>query len=419
MIFKLLCFLDENAISYKFLNGYLNLSERCDSNSDHDILIKKNDFKNIEEWITKFYMKYDFDMVQSFHQGEFAKNIFLFNPGNGDILNLDIYGEFSRKTNYFFDEEIIFQTRNFYKGISILSPYQEFIYYLIKKIDKGELNHDVFIYLRQLFINQRDLSSQVCKTFFKHKSEFIIEQFESNEPHVLIENSNLLLNDIRINLKRSPYYRLKDVSRIIKRIINPTGITIGFLGPDGSGKSTIINGLINEPLPFRRNDYFHLKPFKKGADSEGKTVSDPHGLIPYSKAVSYLKLVYFIFQYNLGWVLNIYNLKIRSSLVIFDRYYDDLLVDNLRYRYSGSIYIAKFLRQFIPKPDIYFILSSESRVIHNRKKEVSFEELERQIDLYQKMVDGIRYIGIDVNNEPESIVIEIKNIIMKKMNERY
>jgi thymidylate kinase len=419
MIFKFLDYLNNKSINYKFLNGYSNLNVRCNSNTDHDILVKKSDFNNIDRWIKVFCLKHDFYMVQSFHQENYAKNIFLFNPINGDILNLDIYGEFSRKNIKFFEEDEVFQNENIYRGISILAPNQEFIYYLIKRIDKESLDMSQFDYLRCLYVKEKDLCKMHCQKFFKKHCDFIIEKFDNNEGKGLISNTESVKEDLRkVNGNRS-LFKLKNVMRIAKRVFQPTGLTICFLGPDGSGKSTIINGLLNEPLPFRRKDYFHLKPLEKSIESKSHINSNPHNAEPYSKIVSYFKLAFFVFQYNVGWILNIYKLKIRSSLVIFDRYYDDLIVDHRRYKYSGSRVIADFLRRLIPKPEIYFVLTSDARIIYNRKKEVAFEELQNQIILYKNLVDDDRYFGIDVNKVPQEIILEVKNVLMKKLNARY
>jgi thymidylate kinase len=195
---------------------------------------------------------------------------------------------------------------------------------------------------------------------------------------------------------------------------------ICFLGPDGSGKSTIIEGLLIKNLPFDTKEYFHLKPIKnKNSVVDNIMVTDPHRLPPYSKLKSYIKLFYFIYQYNWGWVKNILPYKVKSSLIIFDRYFDDMLVDNRRYRYGGSIDRAKLACFFIPKPELYFILTADAKIIYERKQEVPFEELERQIVEYRALADGKRYFNINVNRTPEDIVKEITLIMMEKMNERY
>ena len=196
--------------------------------------------------------------------------------------------------------------------------------------------------------------------------------------------------------------------------MKPRGFTICFLGPDGSGKSTIIEGLLKEDLPFAQYNYFHLKPFPQKGSVEIQVVTDPHKYKPYSLLKSYCKLLFFVYQYNKGWASHILPLKSKSSLVVFDRYYDDILVDNKRYRYGGNVSIAKLVRYFIPKPDIYFILTTDANIIHKRKQEVSLKELERQIYDYKSLVDGKRYINIDVSKTPKEIVLEISSIILSK-----
>ena len=192
-------------------------------------------------------------------------------------------------------------------------------------------------------------------------------------------------------------------------------MTVSFLGPDGSGKSTIIDAVTSADIPFTRNDYFHLKPLKKvscgvsGAVSE--MVEDPHKYPPYPALKSYGKLLFFIYQYNMGWIKNILPLEDKASLIIFDRYYDDLLVDNRRYRYGGSLAIARMVRAFIPQPDIYFVLVADPKIIYERKQEVAFEELKRQVAAYEALVDGKRYFKIDVDNTVDNISSQVIKII--------
>jgi len=200
--------------------------------------------------------------------------------------------------------------------------------------------------------------------------------------------------------------------------IQEHAISVAFLGPDGSGKSTIIEGLKKQNLLFKQSKYFHLKPLPASNNATSIVVDDPHAKKAYGFFKSTIKLLVLLVQYNVGWLLNIRKLKTKSFLIIFDRYFDDLLVDHLRYRYGGSKRIAKFIRYFIPRPDLYFILTADANLIHDRKKEVPFEELQRQIIAYKNLGDEKRYFNIDVDREPAEIVTEIVAILINKINER-
>ena len=65
------------------------------------------------------------------------------------------------------------------------------------------------------------------------------------------------------------------------------------------------------------------------------------------------------------------------------------------------------------------MLITDAEIIHKRKQEVEFEELENQIIKYRNLTDNKRYFEIDVREKPEQIVHKIHAILMNKMNERY
>jgi len=417
MIFQLFKYLEENNTRFALTNGYKDIISKRETEADIDILIRKYDFKNIEVILQKFCVQHDLKLVQVLHHDLWAKNIFLFNPKTMRFLNLDLYAELSRKGIIFFEEDEVFNSLEVFESIPIISAEKEFISYLYKKIEKNDLTQENFLHLKYLY-QKEALCEKQLKKFFPANYHFIVEAFTKNNIDIILLHRQVLIDETHKNKHFDTKAYIKNKLRFVKRIFYPTGISVSFLGPDGSGKSTIIEGIQNTRLPFRRKDYFHLKPIVV-TSAKATVQTDPHQYPAYSKLKSYLKIMFFIFQYNKGWIKSIIPLKIRSSLVIFDRYFDDLLADQKRYRYGGGLWLIKLAKIVIPKPHIYFILTTDPKVIYDRKQEVEFAELERQVKEYETLVDSTRYYKVDVQKTPTEITDEVVGIIMNKMSERY
>ena len=417
MIHTFLKYLKNNNLDYVITNGYRELFDADSSENDVDILFKRKDFLTIEKVIKAFCKKENFKIVQIYHQEVYAKNIFLYCPTTHQMLNLDIYGKLHKNNYEYFSEDVIFSSKRTFKDISVLAFHQELFHYFLKKMSKGDLTDNVFYYLKDLYFHDKEKCLEVLSNQLKKTNKQVINAFENDNIQAILKNRENILSDVKKGNTTLSYW-LKDKFRIVKRIFKPTGISIAFLGPDGSGKTTVINGLTSSNLPFRKTDYFHLKPIYT-KNNTNEVTNNPHEFKPYNKLKSYVKLLFFFYQYNLGWIQNIIPLKIKSSLIIFDRYFDDLIADNKRYRYGGQNYMAKFFRFFIKKPSLYFVLVTDAKTIYKRKQEVAFTELENQIYKYKSLVDNQRYFEIDVNESPNIIVKNVSRILMNKMNERY
>jgi hypothetical protein len=108
-------------------------------------------------------------------------------------------------------------------------------------------------------------------------------------------------------------------------------------------------------------------------------------------------------------------------LVIFDRYYHDLLIDPLRYRYGGPMWLARFLGRLVPPPDLLFlVLDAEDGVILSRKREVPLEELRRQRAGYQQFITGDRRAALVTTDKGvQKTTEEATRLIVEYLAERF
>lgn len=173
------------------------------------------------------------------------------------------------------------------------------------------------------------------------------------------------------------------------------GLFVGILGPDGSGKSSVIERYVPALAgSFSGVQYFHLRPYLLGGTTQARTPNtDPHGQPPRSVLVSTIKLMYLWTDYVLGFYFRVRPLLARGRLVIFDRYYQDLLIDPRRFRYSGSMRLARLLAHMIPLPDLMLVLDAPAEVLQARKQEVPAAESARQAEAYRAIAAPLEVRG--------------------------
>jgi len=200
---------------------------------------------------------------------------------------------------------------------------------------------------------------------------------------------------------------------------NDNGIIVALLGPDGAGKTAIGDQLqLKLKTIFQEQTRFHLRPrfLWKSNGSEKNAVTNPHGKASRGVILSFAKLIYFWLDYALGYLLYINPLKKKGHFVLFDRYYYDVLIDTKRYRYSGPVWIVRFVGWFIPEPDLYIILDAPPEIIHARKQEVPLEETRKQRCAYLKFAEETpNTFVLNTEQTLEETVNEALTVIQKKL----
>jgi len=164
-----------------------------------------------------------------------------------------------------------------------------------------------------------------------------------------------------------------------------SGKIVAFLGPDGAGKSTVLD-LVQARLTVEGEDfcyrYFapgYLKRYRPKGD--GEITTNPHEGRQYGTVLIVVKISLMLFEFRMG----LGPLRRQHDLALFDRYIHDLLVDPRRYRMSHLRWWMQALLRAAPAPDLMVIITAPTDVIQARKQEVAPEETARQVDAYKAL----------------------------------
>lgn len=153
----------------------------------------------------------------------------------------------------------------------------------------------------------------------------------------------------------------------------------------------------------------HLKPRLLVRRANVTIVVDPHGKPLRSAVVSLAKIFVWLME---EWCANLFHDK-NSALLICDRYYHDLLVDPVRYRYGGPIWAAKVVGKLMPQPDLWILLDAPPQVLQTRKQEVAFEETARQRSAYLTFVRNEKNFAIvDAAQSLDKVVADVKQVTL-------
>jgi thymidylate kinase len=163
-------------------------------------------------------------------------------------------------------------------------------------------------------------------------------------------------------------------------------LKIVVLGPDGAGKSSVIAGLAKDlESAGRAVEVRHLKPraVARLCRRPITLVVDPHGKPPRGALFSLAKIVVWLCE---EWYALLFHEK-RRTLLIYDRYYHDLLIDPKRFRFGAPLWTARLIGRLMPKPRLWILLDAPAAVLRSRKQEVTWEETARQCKAYREFLD--------------------------------
>jgi thymidylate kinase len=248
---------------------------------------------------------------------------------------------------------------------------------------------------RIVFASQRSDSKPEMITidlvFGRHggiRDKHIVQQ-RRREGIFWVASTELLKPSLQHNDSIPLQARIIREARKVRGHFSRKGACLVFLGPDGVGKTTLLRQLSTSLAPaFPEQSIYRWRPTIFARTPRPSS-------LPHSKPIRTMwgSIAYLLFaclDFTSGYVLAIRPVLVRGGLVIFDRYYHDLLVDPERYRYNGPLGLARLFGQLLPPRDALFVvLDAEEQTILSRKQQLPLDEIRRQRAAYREFAGQV------------------------------
>ncbi len=426
-VLALLESLEQNCGAYCVLAGYDTLPD--EPLSDIDFMVSIQDFKTLPGVIAAIAKQSNLQFVQ-FLKHETSACFYVLARLEGScvtLLQADSAADFRRHRRIWLRaDDVLARRRKHSRGFWIPAPADAFIYYLVKRIDKQSLLPDHGDYLSRLYHEDPPGCDLLLARFWSRESALRLSEAASGcKWSEVINGTKQFAADLinHPNVYKDAFYSLKELARWVSRVLHPTGLLVICLGPDGVGKSSVAAGLQSTLRQcFRRTHSFHLRPgLLRGAAAGREFTAQPQGKPARSYCGSIAKFLFLLSDYWLGYWICVRPLLVRSSLVVFDRYFDDLIADPRRFRVQSLTWLARFISRIIPTPDIVLVLDAPPETVHNRKQELTVPEISRQREAYLGIAQkpGRRFVRvIDGSQQLDCVIARSCAAVLEYMETR-
>lgn len=426
--------LEKKHIKYCVLHSYEGLPKTFDS--DIDITIEENRINDIEKILMEMERDIEWKVCQKIQHEYCCYYYVLYKKIDNELyyLQLDFNTDYVRDNRFCLSNKFILENRIKFNGFYIPNEIVEFTYLTIKKIMKKKMKEEQKNKLVDIYEKNKENCSNEIKKFFSKKEAQIYLRHLENRLENIDYDIGLLRQDLIDNLGKkykneNIKYKVLNCKRIIKRICKPTGVHICLQGPDGVGKTTIAYEMVEELKEcFRRTSYYHLKPTlnsdgksRRGSSEIAYEFDFDYKPTIKEKILSPIRIVYNYFNsYIKNYFLSVYNQKIKSTLIVFDRYFIDFAIFPEAKKYYGNVKFPAIMSRLAPRPDITFYLDCPAEKIIERKKELPVCIIKEQ---QQRIVDFKKYIKnlntINTDKDIREIRIDISYKVLEFMNYKY
>jgi thymidylate kinase len=423
MLVRVFQLLERAGVPWVVLHGYERYPDQVDS--DVDLLVGRD---WVPDRIVALLVEHEAELGASVVQWLDDGAQFIVLAGRADdgslyLLQLHVTADYHMCGRVLVRGEQILQSRRRHEQMWVPSVCLEFVCVLANRICKGNLTPIHTRRLSALF--QQDLKecgSSLSRFFGTRTRREIQIAGASGKWDAVVSALPRLRQELLASRAVDPLpVRIENVGRRVRRWARPqNGLHVVFLGPDGVGKSTVIEAVSRELRDaFLHCTYLTFAPSLLPARLAPAKPGGPHSLPPRSRPASLLKAAWWSVCYTLGYFVSVHPTRARAGLVINHRYLLDAWVDPYRYRYAGPRRLLRWIWAVAPKPDLVMLLDAPPEVILQRKSELPAMRIVELRDGYLAAVTPLRNGHvIDAAQPVARVVREVEDRIIRYLSDR-
>jgi thymidylate kinase len=417
---RVFCAMDRMKIEYCVSHGYQGLPETI--TSDIDIVVAPTQLPIVRRALAG--LGGPDRLIQWIDDGAcWAAMTAPGEPGRPAIVQFHFSTAFELESRVFYRADEVLSRRRRHNGLWVPPPEVEFACLCINRVIKGTFRPDHLAQMATLFDRGPVACREEIQRFFGGGAveQLLAAAREGAAAHLAAPLLTAPAAPPELNSAAALFVRAcARWARRLSRWARPgNGLHVVFLGPDGVGKSTVIDAVRDALAPaFLRTDYMTFAPSLIPGPLQPKKQT-PHQLPPRSLPASLMKAAWWSLCYTVGYFAAVRPAAARASLVLNHRYLLDAIVDPKRYRYAGPQFLLRMIWRVAPKPDVILLLDAPTHVIQARKREVPVAETARQREGYASLLKGLDNAHIIDTNRPLPVVADEANgILLSVMSER-
>jgi thymidylate kinase len=429
--------LKENNVIYCVLSGYEGLPEVYKSN-DIDILVSKNNLHEasiilkyvFKDYGSGYYVLHKFNGRHTY--------LFFFQGIDGwvrESIKIDLFINFEFRGRVFLSSREILSNIIPYNNLYIPCAMHQAYLGVVKGILKGGSAWKKYMARIQegLAGNANGMESLLRRIFREKTTKSLVSYLSAGDTECLEKirkrmiyetyTNSFLNHPIRFPLNLISYFYIR-----FGNMLKPPNYMIAVLGPDGSGKSTLIEKMkVLFQDVFKVGSHgvkvFHIRPglfptitelLKKKSHSAEKSSLLREAWNAPSSTISFARLLCFWADYVLGYFVKILPELGSYHVVVLDRYYYDLLIDPSRYKIRLPHRVMKAFFAVLPTPDIAFVLDAPPEIIYPRKRELNEATIGILLNEYRNLKNEIDNVHIlQATNSPEELSMEVVSTFLK------